>query len=212
MAAEALEQSVLESKDKDQLLAIAKALGLKASARTKKADIITLILDTTNSGTSAPAISVGARRRSHRRAPQRRLGDHRRRVAPPAVGTAVDDSQPHPRGQHRASPPTTQPSATESADSTSPLPLDDEPPADWELELAESDVDGCHRARLPTTTTAVDGEPRPTVTGGHAGGDRADDERASEQRPASRQADSQQGGAPAGTAASRPDSRRPVSR
>ena len=47
MAAEALEQSVLESKDKDQLLAIAKALGLKASARTKKSDIIGQILETT---------------------------------------------------------------------------------------------------------------------------------------------------------------------
>ena len=31
MAAEALEQSVLESKDKDQLFAIAKALGMKTS-------------------------------------------------------------------------------------------------------------------------------------------------------------------------------------
>ena len=47
MAAEALEQSVLESKDKDQLLAIAKALGVKASARTKKSDIIDQILETT---------------------------------------------------------------------------------------------------------------------------------------------------------------------
>jgi transcription termination factor Rho len=44
VAAEALEQSVLESKDKDQLLAIAKALGLKASARTKKSDIIDQVL------------------------------------------------------------------------------------------------------------------------------------------------------------------------
>ena len=49
MAAEALEQSVLESKDKDQLLAIAKALGLKASTRTKKSDIIDQILETTGS-------------------------------------------------------------------------------------------------------------------------------------------------------------------
>ena len=57
MAAEALEQSVLESKDKDQLLAIAKALGLKASARTKKSDIIDSILETTG---SAPAVSAGA--------------------------------------------------------------------------------------------------------------------------------------------------------
>ena len=57
MAAEALEPSVLESKDKDQLLAIAKALGLKASARTKKSDIIDSILKTTG---TAPAVSAGA--------------------------------------------------------------------------------------------------------------------------------------------------------
>ena len=55
VAAEALEQSVLESKDKDQLLAIAKALGLKASARTKKSDIIDQILETTGSRAAAPA-------------------------------------------------------------------------------------------------------------------------------------------------------------
>ncbi len=54
MAAEALEQSLLESKDKDQLLAIAKALGLKASSRTKKSDIIGAILETT--GAAAPAL------------------------------------------------------------------------------------------------------------------------------------------------------------
>jgi transcription termination factor Rho len=54
VAAEALEQSVLESKDKDQLLAIAKALGLKATSRTKKAEIIDSILEMT--GTSAPAV------------------------------------------------------------------------------------------------------------------------------------------------------------
>jgi len=47
VAAEALEQSVLESKDKDQLLAIAKALGVKANGRTKKSEIIDLILETT---------------------------------------------------------------------------------------------------------------------------------------------------------------------
>ncbi|MFM8857087.1 MAG: transcription termination factor Rho [Actinomycetota bacterium] len=46
MAADALEKSVLESKDKEQLIAIATALGLKASARAKKEDIITNILAT----------------------------------------------------------------------------------------------------------------------------------------------------------------------
>ena len=42
---EALERSVLESKDREQLLAIASALGVKANSRTKKGDIIDRILD-----------------------------------------------------------------------------------------------------------------------------------------------------------------------
>ena len=46
MAADALEKSVLESKDKEQLVAIASALGIKAGPRAKKEDIITKILDT----------------------------------------------------------------------------------------------------------------------------------------------------------------------
>ena len=47
MSAEALEQSVLESKDKEQLTAIAQALGIKTTARLKKADIIHKILEST---------------------------------------------------------------------------------------------------------------------------------------------------------------------
>ena len=64
MAAQALEQSVLESKDKEQLLAIAKALGVKATARQKKADIIDQILETTGvagapvAAAKAPAAEV----------------------------------------------------------------------------------------------------------------------------------------------------------
>ena len=57
MAAEALEQSMLESKDKDQLLAIAQALGIKTTARAAKATLIGKILETTGVGqaTAAPA-------------------------------------------------------------------------------------------------------------------------------------------------------------
>ncbi|MFT6813783.1 MAG: hypothetical protein ACJASK_002418, partial [Ilumatobacter sp.] len=40
MAAAALEHSVLESKDKDTLLEMAKALGVKAPSRLKKSEII----------------------------------------------------------------------------------------------------------------------------------------------------------------------------
>ena len=44
---EALERSVLEGKDREQLLAIAAALGVKATSRAKKADIIAKILEQT---------------------------------------------------------------------------------------------------------------------------------------------------------------------
>ncbi|MEI2704297.1 MAG: Rho termination factor N-terminal domain-containing protein [Ilumatobacteraceae bacterium] len=54
MAAEALEQSMLESKDKDQLMAIAQALGIKTTARSTKSTIIGKILETTGAGPSAP--------------------------------------------------------------------------------------------------------------------------------------------------------------
>ena len=66
MTAQALEQSVLESKDKTQLIAIAEALGVKASARNKKADIIGQILSKTggSSGSSdvSPAKESSAKR------------------------------------------------------------------------------------------------------------------------------------------------------
>ncbi len=53
MAAEALEQSVLEAKDKDQLQAIAQAIGIKTNARAAKATLIAKILETTGAGPAA---------------------------------------------------------------------------------------------------------------------------------------------------------------
>jgi len=47
VASGALEQSALEAKDREQLVAIASALGVKSAARAKKADLIDLILDST---------------------------------------------------------------------------------------------------------------------------------------------------------------------
>ncbi|MEY2522682.1 MAG: hypothetical protein QOJ66_1247, partial [Ilumatobacteraceae bacterium] len=55
MAAEALEQSMLESKDKEQLLAIAQALGIKTTSRAAKATLIDKILETTGGGSPAAA-------------------------------------------------------------------------------------------------------------------------------------------------------------
>ena len=47
MAAEALEKSALESKDKDQLMAIADALGVKTTARASKTTLVEKILEKT---------------------------------------------------------------------------------------------------------------------------------------------------------------------
>ena len=49
MSAETLERSVLEAKDREQLVAIAQALGIKSVSRAKKADLIGKILEQTGS-------------------------------------------------------------------------------------------------------------------------------------------------------------------
>jgi transcription termination factor Rho len=120
VAAEALEQSVLESKDKDQLLAIAKALGLRANARTKKADIIDQILETTGSPAAPVAVAT----------------------VPPAV--TVDDPLP-PTELPLDAAPVDAPAPTGNGQSAVPAPAvespvdngdGDEPLAEWERELA----------------------------------------------------------------------------
>ena len=58
MASGALEQSALEAKDRDQLLAIAKALGVKSAGRAKKEEIIGMILEQTAPSTPAPSASA----------------------------------------------------------------------------------------------------------------------------------------------------------
>ena len=54
-AEQQLERSVLEGKERDELSAIAQAMSLKTTTRTKKADIIDRILDATGvTATGAP--------------------------------------------------------------------------------------------------------------------------------------------------------------
>jgi transcription termination factor Rho len=114
VAAEALEQSVLESKDKDQLLAIAKALGLKASTRTKKSEIIDSILETTGSTPVAPAAPV---------------------VVPAAVNGGSPNGDAEAHVHHGA------PAVVVAAHGPAPSADDDtEPLAAWELDLASSDA------------------------------------------------------------------------
>ncbi len=114
MAAAALEQSVLESKDKETLLEMAKALGVKANSRLKKADLIDKILDTTG---SASGDGDGA-------------GD--------TGATAPTEDTPSPSSSN-GDDATAGASAAEAAPAadTTPTGPDGEPLADWEIELAK---------------------------------------------------------------------------
>jgi len=142
VAAEALEQSVLESKDKDQLLAIAKALGLKATTRTKKSDIIDSILDST--GATAPTAPSTS-------SPN---GDGGVAVAEEPASTLFDPSAQSPAA---AEPETNgddggQVESAPAAAAPVDVPLldaDGEPLAEWELELASI-------GDLASTTEVVD--------------------------------------------------------
>ena len=58
MAADALEKSALEAKDKEQLTAIAEALGVKAGARATKAVLVEKILEKTGAA-AQPAGKIG---------------------------------------------------------------------------------------------------------------------------------------------------------
>jgi len=88
VAAEALEQSMLESKDKDQLLAIAQALGIKTTARAAKATLISKILETTGVGNATPE-------------PTEERGEPAA-AAGTAVATAVAAPKDAPAGDHDA--------------------------------------------------------------------------------------------------------------
>ncbi len=130
MAAQALEQSVLESKDKEQLLAIAKALGLKATARHKKADIIDQILETTGVA-SAPAVS-----------------------APHAPSVSADAPPARVNGDTEV---TVAPAAADSAPAPAVVAVLDavEPPAEWELEYGGDDVTAAANGGAATATAPI---------------------------------------------------------
>jgi transcription termination factor Rho len=122
VAAQALEQSVLETKDKDQLLAISKALGVKVTARSKKADIISAILATTGGSSSGDAAdqpaSSGAEKASTSRGNRAATSDTE--DAPAETIEASTASAPSKK-------------AAEAAPATA---TDEEPPAEWELEFS----------------------------------------------------------------------------
>jgi transcription termination factor Rho len=125
VAAEALEQSMLESKDKEQLLAIAQALGIKTTSRAAKATLIDKILETTGGGSSdapSPAPTNGRATKASKDTAA---------AATPAVEVA---EAPKPIDEPAAD----VPAEEAAAEPEVILGPDGEPLADWEIELIKS--------------------------------------------------------------------------
>jgi transcription termination factor Rho len=125
VAAEALEQSMLESKDKEQLLAIAQALGIKTTSRAAKATLIDKILETTGGGSpgaAAPVVTNG------------RAAKAPKEVAPEA---AADEANAETQ-QTADEAPADAPGAAATDEPEVILGPDGEPLADWEIALIRS--------------------------------------------------------------------------
>jgi transcription termination factor Rho len=134
VAAEALEQSMLESKDKEQLLAIAQALGIKTTSRAAKATLIDKILETTGSGPSngaaAPPTTNGRASKASKEAAPAAVAVAE--PAAPADGEAVEAPVVDEQGPDAVAP------ETEPVEPEVILGPDGEPLADWEIELIKS--------------------------------------------------------------------------
>lgn len=140
MAAEALEKSALESKDKDQLMAIAEALGVKAPARASKATLVEKILEKTGVG-AAPAPAKKAGRPAKAEAPTEEVEEK------PAREPRNND-----RGARNNRNGDGEESAKPSNEPVVYLGDDGEPLAEWEIELAQ------HEGRLDQLKTAGGGQ------------------------------------------------------
>jgi transcription termination factor Rho len=155
VAAEALEQSMLESKDKDQLFAIAQALGIKTTARAAKATLINKILETTGAGAhAAPAESASTGLADHDV-----VAEPDAQVSEAADDAAADESAPEPAG--------------DASEPEVVLGPDGEPLADWEIDLMRSGEPPADPMARPTPGRA------PTVQGSddEGGDDEGDDDR-----------------------------------
>jgi transcription termination factor Rho len=127
---EALERSVLESKDREQLLAIAAAIGVKATSRAKKAEIIDKILTQTGhhdqSSQATGTTSESPRPRANGRAKAVKVVDSAETVT---EAPAADAETPLAEA----------PAIVTVTDARPDAGPDTEPPAEWELTV---EVDG----------------------------------------------------------------------
>ena len=127
MAADALEKSALESKDKEQLVAIAEALGVKAGARATKAVLVEKILEKTGAGAEqAPPAPAP-------------------KEEPSANGDSPREGRSGDRGRGGDRP------ARSNDEPKVYLGADGEPLAEWEVELAR------HEGRIDDLKVAGEG-------------------------------------------------------
>ncbi len=124
-AEQQLERSVLEGKERDELNAIAQAMSLKTTSRTKKADIIDQILDATGVTSAASSNGDGEHDGANGTKPARRT----RSVAAAAVdgdGASGDDGA---ESTGTAAPAEAEAAAPESTTATAAAPDGDSGPA-----------------------------------------------------------------------------------
>jgi transcription termination factor Rho len=183
VAADALEKSVLESKDKEQLIAIATALGLKASARAKKEDIITNILATV--GGPEESASGGSGRTSTRstatKAAKNGTSAKSREGASEQDGAEESSETKQAPATGRAAATPVKPATTGADDVI--LGPDGEPLAEWEAALV--------RQGEATVEDLVGGE---GPTGSAPSGQRRDHQRSSQHQSGGQGGGNQQGG------------------
>src|SRR5882757_3464479 len=117
---EALERSVLGSKDREQLLAIAAAIGVKATSRAKKAEIIDKILTQIGHDQSTVAPPAPPRPRANGRA---------------KAATVVDAAADAPVVVGDASSLDGELTAVEAVVADAATATEPEPPAEWEMTV-----------------------------------------------------------------------------
>jgi transcription termination factor Rho len=134
MAAEALEKSALESKDKEQLTAIAEALGVKAPARATKAILVEKILEKTG-GSAAPAKRAAKAEKPAKADEADESGEETEER--PARGERGGRNNRNDRGERGDRAERDEKPAKESSEPIVYVGADGEPLAEWEIELAQ---------------------------------------------------------------------------
>jgi transcription termination factor Rho len=188
VAAEALEQSMLESKDKEQLLAIAQALGIKTTARAAKATLIDKILETTGGGSSDAASASPPTNGRVTKAAKDAV------PVSPVIIDVIDIPTVH-----------ADPAAADAKQGDAPaepeviLGPDGEPLADWEIELIKSgEVAVTELAVSPASAGASNGSSHAQGTDGDDGEGEGDAESRNSRRRRRRRNKGRAEGAPGG--------------